>query len=231
MSEFTDLPVLKAPPMSAALSAALESVKPVSLRRPKRDLILFSLLSLPFFAAIVLIIGLRRDISGLSPLWLGTVGLVWFTSFSAAAYLGFVPAKGHIAPRSRSIYQVVLASSAVVIAIGLLAVQEVPGASMTYPSTMDNLVSHAGACARMGLGIGIFPGVLAILIMRRYVPVGRISVGLSLGAAGGSLGGLALMLHCPISESLHVGIVHGSCIVISAFFVAAAGQILLRERS
>lgn len=231
MSDITDLPELSAPPMSAALAAALDSVKPVAMRRPKRDLVLFALLSLPFYAAILLIIGLRRDLSGLSPLWLGSVGLVWFTSFGAAAYLGFVPAKGHIAPQSRSIWQVVLASSAVVIAIGLLAVQDVPGASMTYPSTMENLVSHAGACSRMGLSIGIAPGILALLLMRRFVPVGRVSVGLSLGAAGGSLGGLALMLHCPISESLHVGIVHGSCIVISAFFVAAASHVLLREKN
>lgn len=230
MNDLVDLPELTVPPIAGALCEALDNVKPVRMRRPKRDLILFALFSLPFFGAIVLMIGMRRDLSGLSPLWLGSIGLVWFSSFAASAYLGFIPAKGHIAPRSRSIWQVVAASSAVVIAIGLLAVQEVPGVSATHPSTLGNLVSHAGACSRMGISVGVFPGILAILLMRRFVPVGRISIGLSLGAAGGSLGGLALLLHCPLTEPLHVGIVHGTCIVISALFVAAASQIILRER-
>ncbi len=225
-----DLPELPVPPMGAALSAALESVTPVPLRKPRRDVALFALLSIPFFATMILVMGLRRDLSGLNPLWLGGVFLVWITSFAASAYLGFVPAKGHIAPRSRSIWQIIAASSAVVISVGLLATQNVQGVSSTYPSTLENVISHAGYCSSMGFSMGIFPGILALLLMRRFVPVGRISIGLSLGAAGGSLGGLALLLHCPITERFHVGIVHGTCIVTSALFVAGVSQILLRER-
>lgn len=83
----------------------------------------------------------------------------------------------------------------------------------------------------MGLGTGILPGVIALIFMRRFVPVGRTAIGLSLGAAGGALGGLALMMHCPISERFHVGLAHGGAIVTSAVFVAGVSQILLRERA
>jgi hypothetical protein len=222
--------VPKTPPMGPALCAAVDDLKPVATRRPKREFILFVALSLPFFALMVAILGTRADLPSLSPLWIGGVSLVWIVSYAASAYLGFVPAKGHVAPRSRTCRQIVAALSLVVVALGLFATQTVEGASTTYPSTMANVVSHAGACSMMGFGSAILPGIIALLVMRRFVPVGRASIGLSLGAAGGSLSGLALLLHCPISERFHVGLVHGGAVVTAAIFVAGVSQILLRER-
>lgn len=224
------LPAPKTPPMCAALSAAMDELEPVGTRKPMREFLLFIGLSLPFFALVVAMLGTRPDLPDLSPLWIGGVSLVWIASYAASAYLGFIPAKGHVSPRARSCRQVVAAISLVVVALGLFATQSVEGVSMTYPSTVANVVSHAGACSMMGFGSAILPGIIALLVMRRFVPVGRTSIGLSLGAAGGSLAGLALLLHCPISERFHVGLIHGGAVAMAAIFVAGVSQILLRER-
>ncbi len=226
-----DLPEREAPPIGKALSEALDAITPVTMRKPKRDLLLFVVFSVPFIALFIVLMGTRRDLSNLSLAWIGSVALVWVASYLASAYIGFVPAKGHVAPRSRSGWQILGASSLVLAAIGLFATQSIDGLSTTYSSTFGNFVSHAGGCAMMGFGSGIMPGVIALILMRRFVPVGRTSIGLSLGAAGGSLGGLALLLHCPIAERFHVGIVHSLAIVTAAVFVAGVSQMLLREKS
>jgi hypothetical protein len=225
-----ECPQRAAPAMSAALREAISNSKPVTLRRPMRDLGVFLALSIPMLAVVAALIGVRRDLSEISPLWVGSVALVWLSSFAASSYLGFVPAKGHVRPRSQSIYQVVGIASFLVISVGLFATTSATSGSITYPATLSNIVAHAPSCSMMGVTAGILPGLIALLLMRRYVPIGRLSVGLSLGAAGGSLSGLVLHLHCPISERFHVGFIHGGCLVLSALFVAGASQILLRDR-
>ena len=231
LADLPDLADLAAPPMSAELGATVDALEPVKLRKPRRDFVVFLAVSLPFFALMVLLLGTRRDLGGLSPVWLVGVAGVWFASYAASAYLGFVPAKGHVAPRTRTSWQVVVASSVVIMSLGLFATQSVDGVSMTYPSTVKNVLAHAGTCSMMGFGTAIMPGIIALFVMRRYVPVGRLSIGLSLGAAGGSLAGLALLLHCPVSERFHVGIVHGGAIVTAALFVAGVSQVLLADRN
>ncbi|MCP4447873.1 MAG: DUF1109 domain-containing protein [Myxococcales bacterium] len=225
-----ELGPLKTPAMSEELALAIKSAEPVKMRRPWRDLEVFLGLSIPMLALVAVIIGVRSDLSEMSPLWIGSVALVWFTSFATSSYLGFVPAKGHVRPRSQNIYQVVGAASLLLIAVGLFATQSATGQSMTYSPTFSNVMAHAPSCSILGVTAGIIPGIIALLLMRRYIPVGRWSVGLSLGAAGGSLSGLVSHLHCPITERFHVGLVHGGCLVLSALFVAGAGQVLLRDR-
>ena len=226
----TDFPELAAPPMSAALAAAVKNPKPVPLRRPLRDLGVFLALSLPMLVVMVAVMGIRRDLTQLSPMWVGSIALLWFTSFAASSYLGFVPAKGHVLPRTRTIYEVVAVASMVLISIGLFAFQSATSETFTYSATAANVVSHGATCSIIGVTAGIVPGLVALFLMRRFVPVGRLSVGLSLGAAGGSLSGLILHLHCPVTERFHVGLIHGGCLVLSALFVAGASQVLLRDR-
>ena len=161
--------------------------------------------------------------------WLLALAGLWTLSFFASAYLGFVPAKGHVAPRSRTIWQVVGSLSVLLVGVGLFASLGT-AESVTYSADASSVVKHGRSCSLFGVSTGILPGVITLLLMRRYVPVGKRSVGLSLGAAGGALAGLALLFHCPISERFHVGFVHGGIIVIASFFVASAAQILMRER-
>ncbi len=224
-----EVPEQAVPPMGAALRDAIANVKPVKMRRPLRDLGVFLALSIPILAGVAVLIGIRRDISEVSPLWVGSVAVIWLSSFAASSYLGFVPAKGHVRPRSQNIYQVVAIASVLIISVGLFATTSAT-TSITYPATFSNVMAHAPSCSIMGVTAGILPGLIALVLMRRYVPVGRLSIGLSLGAAGGSLSGLVLHLHCPISERFHVGFIHGGSLVLSALFVAGASQVLLRER-
>ncbi len=225
------VPALKVPEMSSALRDAIASSKPVALRKPMRELALFLGLSIPLFAGVAIATGVRPDLGEVRPLWLGSIGLVWFSSFLAASYLGFVPAKGQVRPRSQNIYQSVSVAALLVISLGLFIAQGTTSGSVTYAATFSNVMAHAPGCSMMGITAGVLPGLIVLVLMRRFVPVGRLSIGLSLGAAGGSLSGLVMHLHCPISERFHVGLIHGGCLIVSAIFVAGASQILLRERS
>ena len=53
------------------------------------------------------------------------------------------------------------------------------------------------------------------------MPVGSRWTAAGLGAAGGSLGGLVLHLHCPIADAWHLGLVHGGVVIIAALISAA----------
>jgi hypothetical protein len=56
--------------------------------------------------------------------------------------------------------------------------------------------------------------------LRGVLPVGARWTAAGLGAAGGSLGGLVLHLHCPIADRWHLGLVHGGVVVLAAVLAA-----------
>jgi hypothetical protein len=81
---------------------------------------------------------------------------------------------------------------------------------------------HRGhSCLEIGVGIAIVPILLGALVLRGALPVGTRWTAAALGAAGGSLGGLVLHLHCPIADGWHLGLVHGGVVIVSALLAAA----------
>jgi negative regulator of sigma F NrsF-like protein len=82
-------------------------------------------------------------------------------------------------------------------------------------------VTRGYGCLRTGVEAAIVPIVLGTIFLRRALPVGSRWVAAAFGAGGGSLGGLVLHLHCPITEGIHVGLVHGGAIVVAALIAAA----------
>ncbi len=50
----------------------------------------------------------------------------------------------------------------------------------------------------------------------------------ALGGAGGALGGLALHVHCPFAEPLHVALAHAGSVVLATLLAAIIGPRLLR---
>lgn len=217
------------PAVGDALRAALDSMEATGMRRPLRELAWFLGLSLPFLVVLVASMGLRRDIGGLSTAWLAGTAFVWLVSFVSCAYLGFVPADKQVAPRSRQIFQALAASLLLLIGLGFFATEHVSGLSVSYAANPGSVFSHARTCSMIGLAAGVVPGVLALLCFRRFIPVGRISIGVGLGAAGGSLAGIFLLFHCPISERFHMALAHTSGIATAALFVAIASYWLLRD--
>ena len=107
----------------------------------------------------------------------------------------------------------------------------------TRLSEAVGLPVHAGAFSRMFVDLNrhaghpdvvpevsygaVVPIILGTLALRRALPVGSRWVAAGIGAAGGSLGGLVLHLHCPIADGVHVGLVHGGVIAIAALLAAA----------
>src|SRR5690606_36206404 len=84
----------------------------------------------------------------------------------------------------------------------------------------DNLVRGHG-CLEIGLLTALVPVIVGALFLRGAVPVGSRWIAATLGAGGGSLGGLVRHLHCPIADGLHVGVIHGGVVVIGALLAAA----------
>jgi len=63
--------------------------------------------------------------------------------------------------------------------------------------------------------------VVGAIFLRGTLPVGSRWIAAALGAGGGSLGGLMLHLHCPITDGLHVGVMHGGVVAVAALLAAA----------
>ena len=92
------------------------------------------------------------------------------------------------------------------------------------------MVKHAG-CIRWGLLGAAVPILLAAFAVRGSVPVGSRFAAAALGAAGGSLGGLVLQFHCPVTERFHVGLVHGGLVILAALVAVLMAQAGARNPS
>ncbi|MCA9679489.1 MAG: DUF1109 family protein [Kofleriaceae bacterium] len=212
-----DLPAPPPPPLGAALEAELDALEAVATRRPLRDFARVALLSLAYGAAFLFLLTLRRDLHGLPTWWLIAYGLAWFTGFTALCYLAIVPRPGAVVPRWR----------AVGIGAGIVALGFVTAGLAMHPSASNSTIYglarlHRGhACLEIGLTTAIVPVILGALALRGALPVGSRWTAAGLGAAGGSLGGLVLHLHCPIADGWHLGVVHGGVVVVAALLAAA----------
>ncbi len=229
-NDMPTFPPLATPAIGAELSAALADMKPTPTRRPHRELAAFLLLSLPFVAVLVGGTGLRSDLAGLALPSLILVAAAWTASFLGCAYLAFVPPGNQVTPNARRIVQAFVTSLLALVAIGFLIKLDAGGRSVSYEPSVHEVLAHAGGCAMLGLMAGVVPGLIVLALTRRFVPVGRASMGLSLGAAGGALAGVFLLFHCPVAEPFHLAMVHTSGIASAALVVALAGWLLLRER-
>jgi hypothetical protein len=75
----------------------------------------------------------------------------------------------------------------------------------------------------------VAPVVVGALLLRGVVPVGARWTAAALGAAGGSVGGLMLHLHCAIANPVHVGLSHGGVVLVSALLAALLAPAVTRR--
>ncbi len=205
------------PPPGAALEAELGRLAPVSPRRPWRDLGRVGGLSLLYGAALVFLLAIRRDLHGLPIWWLVGYGALWLAGFASLVYLALIPRRGTVVPRWRAV-----GIGAVVVSLGFVTAGLVmhPTAEGSVELGLARL--HQGhACLEIGLLTALVPVVLGALMLRGALPVGSRWTAAGLGAAGGSLGGLVLHLHCPIADGWHLGLIHGGVVILSALLAAA----------
>jgi hypothetical protein len=217
LDELARMPPPVPPPPSAALEAELADLDPVAPRRPLRQLALMALGSLIYGAGVVSMLTMRRDVHELPMYWLLGAGLAWLAGFAVPLYLAMVPPRGSVMPRWKA-----AGIAAIVGAIGfvLLGLALHPSAPTSLAFGLDNY-PDGYRCLPMGLATAIGPVVIGALFLRGTLPVGSRWVAAALGASGGSLGGLVLHLHCPITNALHVSVMHGSVVAFGALLAAA----------
>ena len=211
------------PPPPPAPGGELEAlfagpITPVRTRRPWRDLAKVVAISLVYGAALTGILAVRRDLHGVPTWWLVTYAIAWLVGFVSLACLAIVPRRGAVMPRWR-----VTGLAAVIVSLGFVTVglvmEPTPGAGTVHLGLAR--VHEGHACLEIGLGTAILPVLLGALVLRGAVPVGSRWIAAGLGAAGGSLGGLVLHLHCAIADRWHLGLVHGGVVLLSALLAAA----------
>lgn len=212
-----DLPDFEPPPMSAALEAELGSLTAIPARRPMTQLAKLVGVSIVYAAGLLAILSVRDDANELPMGWMFAAGLAWLVGFALPIYAALVPATGSMMPRWK-----IAGGAAIVMAIAFivlgLAIHPSGPSSVHYGA--ERFV-HGHWCLELGIATALVPVILGAIFLRGALPVASRWVAAGLGAGGGSLGGLVLHLHCPIADALHVGIIHGGVVGVSALLAAA----------
>lgn len=213
------------PPPGPALLAELGRITPVRTRRPRRQFAAVSAISLAS-GGLLLLTRMRPDLAGLPVPWLVLYCAAWLASFLVITWLVLVPGPQRVMPSWRHAgIGAVVASLGFVLA-GLLFDRHAPG-SVVHQATLHDLL-HGSKCLLFGGLAALVPVALSALLLRGSIPVGSRWAGAGVGAAGGSLGGLVLHLHCPVADALHLGVIHGGLVVIGAVVGALAVPRLAR---
>ena len=209
-----ELPSPAPPPLTDALEAELRALTPVAPRRPGRQVVVAGLVSLAYAAIVLLVVTMRRDLEHLPRVWLIAYALAWLLGFGLPLYVSLVPRRGEVMPRWRLGGLLAALSAAGFVAAGFLFPRSAEG-------SLALGLAYGHQCLSIGMVTAVVPVVIGTLLLRGAAPVGTRMTAAALGAAGGSLGGLVLHLHCPISDGLHVGLIHGGVVACAALLAAA----------
>jgi len=217
IDDVSRLPPPTPPPLAPLLEAELAELPAVATRRPLRQLALLVAISLIYGAGMLAMLTMRRDMHELPIGWLAGAGLAWLLGFVVPVYLATVPRAGAVLPRWKFAGVSAVAGALGFISLGLLI-------HPTGPSSGHLDWAHFGhgvGCLEFGLATALVPVIGGAIFLRGALPVGSRWIAAALGAGGGSLGGLMLHLHCPITDGLHIGLMHGGVVGVAALLAAA----------
>ncbi len=209
-------PAPAAPPMSAALEAELAALTPTAPRRPLRQLAILAAASVVYYGVLLAIVTVRADFGELPIAWIVGAGTAWLVAFMIPLYLAVVPRRGAMKPQTGRAGARTAIKSGAVKARGR-AIQPSGARSLDYGWEH---VLRGHWCMWLGLATAVVPVVLGAIFLRGALPVGSRWIAATLGAAGGGLGGLLLHAHCRIADGVHIGLVHGSVVVVAALLSA-----------
>jgi hypothetical protein len=173
----------------------------------------------------------RGDLSALPPGAVAGAAAAWLAAFATALSAALIPAPGDVLPSAGRASRVGLATIAALAAVVVLVSVEAPGVSAPSPEGAWPL---ALSCLRR---VGVLLPIAAVyllagwLVLRRVLPMGARRIGIALGAAGGAMGGFALLFHCAIAGPAHVLIGHVGGVALAALAGALALPALLDDRS
>ncbi|HWM84768.1 MAG TPA: NrsF family protein [Kofleriaceae bacterium] len=218
-----------APAMGDELARELSDLAAVRTRAPRRELVMVIAISLLYAGLLLGLLGLRRDMDEMPLAWLLGAGGLWLLSFGCITWLVLMPSRDQVMPRWRWAAAISALAAGVFIAGGMLRPESVAEAGTTYALSPASWLDHGHRCLRWGLAVAVVPAVLTAMAVRGAVPVGSRWTAAAIGAAGGSLGGLMLHLHCPIGERFHVGLAHGGLVVTAAVLTALMARVDRRQ--
>ena len=214
-----------APPLSEQLARELDGLAPARTRSPRRQLGLVLGLSLLYGAVLLALLGMRHDLERMPTMWLLGGGTLWLASFGAITWLVVVPPREQVMPRWRWAAALSALAAVLFIAGGLLRPEAAVPVASTYDASLASWFDRGQRCLRWGLTVAVVPVVLSALVVRGAVPVGSRWIAAAIGAAGGSLGGLVLHMHCPVTERFHVGLAHGGVVLVAAGIAALVATV------
>jgi hypothetical protein len=216
-----ELPAEAPPPLAAALEAELGTLTPVPARRPAVQAALAAAASLAYAAIVLAVYSVRHELGDLPRAWLVAYLAAWLVGFAVPLWISIVPRRGSMMPRWQLGGALAAVSSVAFVLAGFFL-------SRSAPTSLDRGLAYGHHCLSMGLITAVVPVVLGTIILRGAAPVGSRATAAALGAAGGSLGGLVLHLHCPITDGVHVGLTHGGVVALAALLSAALVPRMLR---
>jgi hypothetical protein len=221
---------LEPPPLGASLEAELRDLKPVSTRRPWRDVVFVSFIAAVAIAGMVVFLRVRRDFDALPTAWLVAYGAAWLVGFAGGAWLALVPRRGAVVPRwfAAGVLGAIVGAGFVVAG---LVFARTTAHSLVYDPTAGNHLRYAAGCVALGVATAVLPFVAGALLLRGAFPVGARAAGAGLGAACGAAGGFMLHLHCPITHAYHLGFGHGGAVVAGALLGALLLPFFAREKA
>jgi hypothetical protein len=166
---------------------------------------------------------LRRDLAALPPAMLMIDGALWLAACAAALAVALVPARGDVLPSAGRASRLALGIIAALALFSLLHTLDAPGVSAPAPAGGWPLLRSCLGCIGILLPIAAIHLIAGALALRRVLPMGAPRIGIALGAAGGAMGGLALLFHCPIASRAHLVLGHVGGVALAAL----AGACLL----
>ncbi len=200
--------------MALMLERELAMLAPVAPRRPVRQALLAAAVSLAYAGVVHAVVAVRHELAELPRVWLVLYLAAWLLGFALPVWVSIVPRRGSVMPRWR-----LGGAIAVLAAVGFVVAGLVIPRSA--PTSLHLGLKYGHSCLSIGLVTAMLPVVLGTVMLRGAAPVGSRATAAALGAAGGSLGGFVLHLHCPIADGVHVGVVHGAVVAAAALLAAA----------
>jgi hypothetical protein len=218
------------PPPSPALLAAVARAGPVKTRRPGRATGGIALLSLASaLSVLVWGLGLRRGVGAIPRLPLLLYTAVCLAAFAGQLAAALIPPSGEVLPSGQRSSRMSLVSLAITVPVGILVgIQTHPGVRSAV-GHLAGFWTQAVPCLVNGMAVAAVPALLGFLSLRRLVPGVSRGAARALGGAGGVLAGLTLELHCPHQDLVHVGLAHGSVMLVPALVLALLGVRLLAD--
>jgi hypothetical protein len=205
------------PALPAALETELGRLSPVQARVPMKQLAVLVGGSFVYALGLLFLLDIRDDLGEMPTTWVVSVGAAWLLGFVTPVYLALVPRRGDVLPRWQLALLVAVVASIGFVVLGL-AIHPMGEHSVQYGAER---FGRGHVCLEIGLATALVPVLLGAVYLRRSLPVASRPVAAALGAGGGCLGGLVLHAHCHVADGLHVGLIHGGVVVLSALLAAA----------